>query len=225
MIGFLVNTSTVLVGSSIGLLAGTKLKEKYKRIILISLGLVTVLIGVKMAIKTENALIVVVSLVIGGIIGQWLEIEEKLEKVGESLKKRVGSSRQDFVLGFITASLLFCVGPMTIVGSFEDGLYNRGELIYIKSVMDGFSSMALSATLGPGVIFSALVVFVYQGALTFMAKYFQTALSDAIVTEISATGGVMILGIAINLLGLSKIKVGNLILALPLAAIITWMFK
>lgn len=225
MVGFLVNTGTVLAGSSMGLLAGAKLKEKYKRIILTSLGLVTILIGVKMAVKTEHVLIVVGSLVIGGILGQWLEIEEKLEKVGESLKKRVGSSRQDFVLGFITASLLFCVGPMTVIGSFEDGLYNQGELIYIKSVMDGFASMALSAALGAGVIFSALVVLVYQGALTLMARYFQTALNDAVVTEMSAAGGVMVLGIAINLLGLSKIKVGNLLLALPLAAVITWIFK
>ena len=225
MVGFLVNTGSVLIGSSAGLLTGTKLKEKYKSIILTSLGLITIIIGVRMAIKTENILIVVVSLVIGGIFGQLLEIEEKLEKIAEYFKKRVGSSRQDFVLGFITASLLFCVGPMTIVGSFEDGLYNRGELIYIKSLMDGFASVALSAALGAGVIFSALVVLIYQGALTLMARYFQAALSDAVVTEMSAAGGVMVIGIAINLLGLSKIKVGNLLLALPLAAVITWIFE
>jgi uncharacterized membrane protein YqgA involved in biofilm formation len=225
MIGFLVNTGAVLTGSALGLLAGGKLQEKYKNIVLTSLGLATILIGLKMAIKTEEILIVVGSLVSGGLIGQWLEIEEKLEKFGEYLKKRVGNTGKNFVLGFVTASLLFCVGPMTIVGSFEDGLYGRGELIFIKSLMDGFAAMALSAALGAGVIFSALVVFTYQGALTFLARYFQTILNDAVVTEMSATGGVMMLGIAINLLGLSKIKVGNLLPALLIAALITWVIK
>lgn len=225
MIGFLVNTGTVLVGSAIGLLAGGKLHDKYKKIVLTSLGLVTILIGLKMAIKTENIMIVVGSLIVGGLIGQWLGIEELLEKLGEYLKKKAGSSGQDFVLGFVTASLLFCVGPMTIVGSFEDGLYGRGELIFIKSLMDGFAAIALSAALGAGVIFSALIVFIYQGALTFLAKYFQTILNDAVVTEMSAAGGVMMLGIAINLLGLSKVKVGNLLPALLIAALITWLVK
>lgn len=223
MIGFIVNTGAVLAGSAFGLVVGGKLKDKYKSIVLTSLGLVTILIGIKMAIKTENILIVVGSLVIGGLIGQWLHIEEKLAKFGDYLKKRVDSSGKDFVLGFVTASLLFCVGPMTIVGSFEDGIYNRGELIYIKSLMDCFAAMALSAALGTGVIFSAIVVFVYQGALTFSAKYFQAFMSETIVNEMSATGGVIMLGIAINLLGLAKIKVGNLLPALVLAILLTWL--
>jgi len=225
MYGFVVNTITVLIGSGLGLLAGARLQDKYKNIVLTSLGLVTILIGLKMAIKTEEVLIVVGSLVIGGLIGQWLHIEERLEKLGEYLKRRARSSGQDFVLGFVTASLLFCVGPMTIIGSFEDGLYGRGELIYIKSLMDCFAAMALSAALGAGVIFSALIVLVYQGALTLLARYFQNILSDPVVTEMSATGGLVLLGIAINLLGLAKIKVGNLLPALLLAAVLTLLIK
>jgi uncharacterized protein len=220
MIGFLVNTATVVAGSGLGLLAGARLNDKYKSIVLNSLGLVTILIGVRMAIKTENVLIMVASLVIGGLIGEWIGIEQYLEKFGEYLKKKAGSSAEQFVLGFVTASLLFCVGPMTVVGSFEDGLYNRGELIYIKSLMDGFASIALAAAFGAGVIFSALVVLIYQGALTFLARYLQAALSQNVVNEMSAAGGVIVIGIGINVLGLSKIKVGNLILALPLAALI-----
>jgi hypothetical protein len=173
-----------------------------------------------MAIKTENILIMVVALVGGGLIGQWLEIEEHLERFGEYLKMKAGSSAERFVLGFVTASLLFCVGPMTVVGSFEDGLYNKGELIYIKSLMDGFASIALTAAFGLGVIFSAIVVFLYQGALTFLARYLQAGLSEVVVNEMSAAGGIIIIGIGINVLGITKIKVGNLILALPLAAII-----
>jgi len=225
MYGFIVNTVTVIIGSALGLLAGARLGDKYKTIVLTSLGLVTILIGLKMAIKTEEVLIVVGSLVFGGLIGQWLHIEERLEKLGEYLKKRAHSSGQDFVLGFVTASLLFCVGPLTIIGSFEDGLYGRGELIYIKSLMDCFAAMALSAALGAGVIFSALIVLVYQGALTLLAQYFQDILSDSVVTEMSAAGGVVLLGIAINLLGLAKIKVGNLLPALLLAAVLTLLIK
>jgi len=223
MIGFIVNTGTVIAGSSLGLLAGARLQEKYKTIVLTSLGLVTILIGLKMAVKTENILIVVGSLIVGGLIGQALSIEERLEILGEYLKKKAGSSGHNFVLGFVTASLLFCVGPMTIVGSFEDGLYNRGDLIYIKSLMDGFAGMALAAALGSGVIFSAVFVFIYQGALTLLARYFQSVLSDAVVTELSAAGGVVMLGLAINLLGIGKVKVGNLLPALPLAAAVTWI--
>jgi len=220
MIGFLVNTATVIAGSGLGLLAGVRLRDKYKNIVLNSLGLVTILIGVRMAIKTENILIMVVALVGGGLIGQWLEIEEHLERFGEYLKMKAGSSAERFVLGFVTAALLFCVGPMTVVGSFEDGLYNKGELIYIKSLMDGFASIALTAAFGLGVIFSAIVVFLYQGALTFLARYLQAGLSEVVVNEMSAAGGIIIIGIGINVLGITKIKVGNLILALPLAAII-----
>jgi uncharacterized membrane protein YqgA involved in biofilm formation len=220
MIAFLVNTATVIIGSGLGLLAGTRLNDKYKNIVLNSLALVTLVIGVKMAIKTENIMIVVGSLIIGGLGGQWLEIEEKLGRVGEHLKKRVGSNAQDFVLGFVTASLLFCVGPMTVVGSFEDGLYGKGELIYIKSVMDGFAAIALSAALGAGVIFSAIVVFVYQGTLTYLARYLQPILSEIAINEMSAAGGVIVIAIGLNVLGLTKIKVGNMILALPLAAIL-----
>jgi len=223
MYGFIVNTITVLIGGSLGVLAGSKLHEKYKSIVLNGLGLITILIGVRMAIKTGEVMIVVGSIVAGGLIGQWLHIEEKLEQVGEYLKKKARSEGQDFVLGFVTASLLFCVGPMTVVGSLEDGLYGRGELIYIKSIMDAFAGMALAAALGPGVIFSALFVLIYQGALTLLAKYFQAFLNESVVNEISATGGVILLGIAINLLGLSKIKVGNFLPALVLAAVIAWI--
>jgi uncharacterized membrane protein YqgA involved in biofilm formation len=225
MFGFIVNTLTVLAGGTLGVLAGGKLADKYKSIVLHALGLITVLIGIRMALKTNEVMIVVASMVVGGLIGQWLHIEEGLERIGEYLKKRSRSEGKDFVLGFVTASLLFCVGPMTVVGSFEDGLYGKGELIYIKSIMDGFAGMALAAALGPGVIFSAIFVFIYQGALTILARYFQNLLSEPVVTEMSATGGVILLGIAANLLGLSKIKVGNFLPALVLAAVIAEIVK
>ena len=223
MFAFLVNTATVIVGSSLGLLFGPKLKDKYKSIVLYSLGLVTIVIGVSMAIKSKSIMLIVGSMILGALGGQWLAIEERLEKTGEYIKKRAGSSAEQFVLGFVTASLLFCVGPMTVVGSFEDGLYGKGELIYIKSLMDGFASIALSAALGAGVLFSAIIVLVYQGALTFLARYLQGALSEPVVNEMSAAGGVIVIGIGINVLGLARIKVGNMIPALPIAAVLAWL--
>jgi len=223
MFAFLVNTATVIVGSSLGLLFGPKLKEKYKSIVLYSLGLVTIVIGVSMAIKSKSIMLIVGSMILGALGGQWLAIEERLEKTGEYIKKRAGSSAEQFALGFVTASLLFCVGPMTVVGSVEDGLYGKGELIYIKSLMDGFASIALSAALGAGVLFSAIIVLVYQGALTFLARYLQGALSEPVVNEMSAAGGVIVIGIGINVLGLARIKVGNMIPALPIAAVLAWL--
>lgn len=205
------------------MLIGNKLHEKYKTIVLNGLGLITILIGIKMAIQTEEVMIVVGSIVLGGLLGQLLHIEENIEQFGEYLKKKSGSDSKGFVLGFVTASLLFCVGPMTAVGSFEDGLTGKGELIYIKSIMDMFSGMALASALGAGVIFSAIFVFIFQGALTLFAQYFHNFLSEPVVNEMSATGGVMLLGIALNLLGLKKIKVANYLPALLLAAVIAWV--
>lgn len=224
MYAFIVNTLTVLVGSAIGLVVKGKLQEQYKTIVLSALGLATIAIGVKMTIGSQKFIYVVGSLILGGLLGQILGIEEKLERVGEFLKTKAGSKNGDFVLGFVTAALLFCVGPMTIIGSFEDGLYHRGELIYIKSLMDGFAAIALSAAFGIGVIFSAFVVLIYQGTLTLLAKYLESGLSRNVIDEVSATGGVMVIGIGINLLGLSKIKIGNLIPALPLVAAAVLIF-
>ncbi len=217
MYAFVINTLTVLLGAAVGLLAGNRLKDQYKNIVLSALGLVTIAIGVKMAIGTENFLYVVGSLIVGGFLGQWLRIEERLESLGEYLKQNTGSQGGNFVLGFVTASLLFCVGPMTVVGSFEDGLYGKGELIYIRSLMDCFAAVALTAAFGIGVLFSAAVVFIYQGTLTLLAKYLESVLVPAAVNEMSAVGGVIVIGIGINVLGLSRIRVGNLIPALPLA--------
>lgn len=223
MYGFILNTATVLLGGFLGVLVGGKLHDKYKSIVLNGLGLITILIGIKMALKTGEVMIVVGSIVLGGLLGQFLHIEEKIEQIGEFLKRKANSKGKNFVLGFVTASLLFCVGPMTVVGSFEDGLYGKSELIYVKSIMDMFAGMALAAALGSGVIFSAIFVFIFQGALTLFAQYFSNFLSEPVVNEMSATGGVMLLGIAINLLGLKKIKVGNYLPALVLAAVIAWV--
>jgi len=221
--GYLVNTVTVLIGSGIGLTIGSKLPEKIKQIILSALGLSTLVIGAQMALKTQNLILVVGSMLVGGIIGQVIGIEEWLEKVGERLKAKVGSNSGTFVLGFVTASLLFCTGPMTIVGSLEDGFSGATDLIYAKSAMDAAAAVALSASLGIGVIFSAITVFLLQGALTYLGAFMGNFIQTAILTEVTAAGGVLIIGLGLNILGIAKIRVGNFLPSLVIAGILAWL--
>lgn len=220
--GYLINTFTVLIGSGLGLLIGAKLPEKIRKIILSGLGLSTIIIGTKMALETRELLLVVGSLILGGILGQVVGIEEWLERMGERLKVKVGSKSGTFVLGFVTASLLFCVGPMTIVGSLEDGYSGNADLIYLKSVMDGAAAVALTASMGIGVIFSALTVLIFQGALTYLGMAMGDFITATVLNELSATGGILILGIGFNILGVAKIRVGNFLPALLLAALFAW---
>lgn len=221
--GFLANTVTVIAGTSIGLLAGTRMPEKIKRIIFMGLGLSTIAIGMQMVLDTKNLFLVVGSTIVGGILGQLIGLEEWLEGIGERLKKRVGSSSSTFVLGFVTASLLFCIGPLTIVGSLEDGFVQKADLIYIKSLMDGAAAIALTASMGIGVIFSAVTVFIVQGLLTGLGAVMGNFVSGVVLNEISASGGLLILGIGFNMLTDARIPVGNFIPALGVVAIAAWL--
>jgi len=228
--GYIVNTATVLAGASLGFLAGARLPEPIKKIILTGLGLSTILIGTQMSFETKKLLLVVGSIVIGGIIGQIIGIEEWLERVGERLRRRFETGKESpgvgestFVLGFVTASLLFCAGPMTIVGSLEDGFARNADLIYIKSLMDGVAAVALTASLGIGVFFSAATVLIFQGFLTYAGMALGSFIGEPVMAEISATGGALILGIGFNLLGFGRIKVGNFLPALFIAGILAWL--
>jgi len=186
--GFLVNTVTVVAGSILGLIIGSRLPENMKKIILAGLGLSTLMIGLQMALATSRPILIVGSILAGGMSGQLIGIEEWLEKLGEKLKTRMKSDSNTFVLGFVSASVLFCTGPMTIIGSLQDGFARMGYLIYIKSLMDGMAAIALSASLGIGVIFSAITVFVLQGALTFLGMTLGSTFDQNILNEISAAG-------------------------------------
>ncbi len=222
--GFLVNSLTVIAGSILGRLLSSRMPESLKKIILSALGLSTILIGAQMALGTEKMITVIGSLIAGGIIGQLIGIEEWLERIGEILQKRVKTTSSTFVPGFVTASLLFCTGPMTIVGSLQDGFARIGNLVYIKSIMDGVAAIALAASLGIGVLFSTLTVFVIQGALTLVGVLVGGSLDKMILNEISATGGILILGLGFNILGIAKIKVGNLLPALFIVGPLVWYF-
>jgi uncharacterized membrane protein YqgA involved in biofilm formation len=225
MKGTLVNTATVIIGSLVGLAVGSRFTDKIKTIVLQALGLCTLLIGMKMASKTENILLVIGSLALGGITGELLKIEDGLEKIGNTIRSKVKSESKTFVLGFVTASLVFCVGPMTIVGSLEDGISGHADTLYAKSMLDGFASIAFASSLGVGVFFSFLTVLVFQGALTLLGSQLTFLLNPRILNELTATGGLMILGIGFYLLDIKRIKVGNFLPALIFVVILALIFK
>jgi len=233
MIGTIINFAAVIVGSLLGNFLGARLSEKLRQTVISGLGLFTLVLGVQMFLNTKNALIVLGSVLIGALLGEWWQIEAGLEKLGAWLEKKFSrgeagaKDQENFIKGFLTASLVFCIGPMAILGSIQDGLTGKFDLLAVKSTLDGFASLAFASSLGLGVAFSALPVLVYQGALTLMARQLQPLMSEAMIAEMTATGGVLLVGIAISgLLEIKKIRVGNFLPALVIApllvALLTW---
>ncbi len=221
MIGTLVNTATVIVGAGAGMLIGERLPERFRKIAITALGLITLWIGINMVVQGQKPLLIVIAVVLGAVIGELLRFEKRIESIGEWLRKRARSEAPQFVLGFITASLLFCVGPMTVVGSLEDGLKGDSTLLITKSIMDGFAAIALASGMGLGVMFSAVTVLVVQGGLTLLGSRMQFALDPGVLYPMTAVGGIIILGLGLRLLEIKPIPVANflpaLVLILPLA--------
>lgn len=224
MIGTLVNTGTVIAGSVIGLAIGDRLPERIKTSVLNALGLVTLWIGITMVIHGTRFLAIVASLIIGGIIGELLAIEANLARFAAWLKAKTGSKAAGFVDGFVTASLLFCVGPMTVVGSIQDGTVGDATLLLTKSLMDGFASIALAAATGIGVLFSAITVLVFQGGLTLLGGSLAGLTAPASLDQVSAVGGLIILGLGIRLLRIKDIPVANYLPALVIIAIVVAIY-
>ena len=240
--GTIINVITVLVGGTLGTLMGARLPERVRETIMHGLGLLTLVIGIQLSFETDNVLIVLGSLLVGGITGELLRIEYRINQLGRWLERKTTrdggppacDSPQDaaspatsrFSRAFLTASLLFCVGPMTILGSIQDGLTGDYTLLAIKSTLDGFAALAFASTLGPGVIFAALTVLVYQGALTLGAGWASAVLTDPMVAEMTATGGVLMLALGLGLLEIKQIRAGNLLPAIVVAptivAVIEW---
>lgn len=228
MTGTIINVFTVILGSLLGLGFGKFFPQRARETIIAGLGLFTAAIGLKMFFETQNELIVLGGLLLGGLLGEWLKIETHLSRLGEGLEKRFGKSAEDgsgersrFVRGFLTASLVFCVGPMTILGALQDGLTGDYRLLAIKSVLDGFASFAFASTLGVGVIFAAPVVLFYQGGISLLAAQIKFLLTDAMITEMTATGGVILLGLAISsLLEIKPIRVANFLPGLVISPLI-----
>jgi hypothetical protein len=218
MTGTLINMGAIIAGTAIGSLAGSRLPSRMRRIVLYGIGLVVLLIGFQMAVRTQNVLAVLGAILIGGIIGELLRIEDRLEQLGTLFQKKFSKgSEQSIAEGFVTASLVFCVGPMAILGSISDGLSGDYSLLSIKAVMDGFASIAFGASLGWGVGLSAISILVYQGGITLFAGSLPGTLSEAMITEMTATGGLIIIGIGIKLLDLKDLPLANFVPAIGVA--------
>ena len=226
MVAVLVNVATVLLGSTVGLIFRNKINEKFTKAVISALALVTILIGLSSALGTADILCVIICMALGTIIGELIRIDDGIEGAGDFIKRKLlkGKNKENrFTEGFVTACIVFCVGSMTIMGSFEAGINGNNSIIYAKSALDFVSSMMFAAAMGMGVPFAALFVLVFQGALTLLAGVLAPFLSAAVVAEMSAVGGVILVGMGINMLELSpqRIKVANMLPAifLPIAYI------
>jgi uncharacterized protein len=233
--GTLVNAGTVLVGTALGTLLGERLPGRIRETVMFALGLVTLVVGMDEALKMfrpplstltrGSVLIVMGSVLVGGVVGELLRIDDGLERAGDALKRRFGRGQARFTEGFVVASLVFCVGPLTILGSIQDGLRGDYSLLAVKSLLDGFAALAFASALGWGVGFSIVTILVYQGGLSLAASGVRHAINAQEIAAITAAGGVLIMGIGLRLLDLREIRVANLLPALVLAPLAVWLFQ
>ncbi|NOY85827.1 MAG: DUF554 domain-containing protein [Deltaproteobacteria bacterium] len=221
--GTLVNVFAIIVGAILGRYLGHLLSEKVRGTVISGLGLAVLLIGFQLAFQTRQPLILIGSIILGGIIGEVVHIEATMERVGQRLQKRF-SGAGNVAEAFVTASLLYCVGAMAIMGAIQEGLGGGPSILYAKSALDGVASVALASTLGIGVIFSVLPVLIYQGLITMAAGSVQFLLTDPVIAEMNAVGGLLIVGIGLDLLKIKKLPVGNLLPGIFVAPVLVWIF-
>lgn len=217
--------STILAGSVIGISIGSRLPERLRVTVLHGLGLVTLLVGMQMALETKNIMIVLGAILLGGLVGELVHLHDGLEWLGDRLQTTVarwaqGSRHETLGEGFVTASLIFCVGPMAILGSVQDGLTGDTKLLAVKSILDGFASIAFAASLGWGVSLSSLSIFAYQGSITILAGLLDRILTAPMITEMTATGGLIIVGISLKLLDVKSIRLASFLPALAVAPLL-----
>lgn len=221
MTGTFINVAAILVGGALGALFGQRVPERMRTIVTQGVALVVFLVGIDMALESGNVIILLASLLLGGLAGEWMDLDRHLNRLGARVEQSLSAipalTRGSFIQGFVTATVLFCVGPMAILGSIQDGLTGDITLLGIKSVLDGFSSIALSSALGIGVAFSAAPVLLVQGTFSLGAGLFEAILTEAMITELTAVGGLLMLAISLTMLKLTTIKVANFLPALFLA--------
>ena len=222
-IGTIANVAAIIAGSALGVFARNGLSERFKNTVMQAISLSVVMIGISGTlegifyvaenggIKSRYIMVMILSLVAGGLTGEALSIEQKLDKLGEWFQRKAAGSEGSFAQGFVTATLVYCVGAMAIVGSLEDGLMGDAGTLFAKSILDGVTAIIFTTTMGIGVAFSALPVLIYQGSITLLAGIIKPWLTEAVITQMSIVGSVLIMGIGINMLDIKKIKVGNLL--------------
>ena len=230
MTGTFINITAIIIGGLLGIFFGARLSDNIKNTVIAGMGIFTAAIGIEMFLKTENPLIVLGALIVGGLLGEWWGLENRVQSLGIWLEKRLTGSSEGsssrFVRGFLSASLLFCTGPMAVLGSISDGLRGDYLTLSIKSVLDGFISIAFASTMGMGVIFSALPLFAYQGSISLLAAQLNSIMSNSMMNEMTATGGILLIGIGISsLLEIKKIRIGSFLPALVVAPLISYILS
>lgn len=224
LLGSLVNAATVFTGSLLGITFKRFVQKQYEEIVFQALGLSTIMLSISMMLSLKNPLPVILSLVIGGIIGEWLHLEERLLSLGEWLGNSLPGGKSQFSEGLVSASVLFCVGAMTITGTIQEGLTGKSTILFTKALLDGFASMVLATTWGWGVFASGIVVLIFQGSLTLLARWIGPWMSDFLINQLVGTGGVLVLGIGIKLLGLKPIRTASLLPSLILIVLFSLIF-
>ena len=222
--GTIFNSIAVLIGGAIGLTAGKFIPERLHSGIFNCLGMFTLYVGINMSLQTKHAIAVLLALVTGNIIGDLLTLEEKLNNLSDNIKSKLNISSSSFTEGLVSATLLFCVGSMAIIGAFEDGLRHNAEILMTKGVMDGIASIMFASSFGIGVLFSIVPMFIYQGSITLLASLIESYITPDMYANISGVGGLMIVGIGLNMLRITKLKLGNMLPALLLVVFFTLLF-
>ena len=231
MTGTWINAGAIIAGSLIGMLIRSRLPKKFVTIAFQGIGLFTMALGVSMWLKSDHYLLAIVSIVMGGIIGQWMDIDNLLQRLSNFLHHKSSKSKvlevpggSRFTEGIITAFMLYCVGSMSILGPIEDGLGQTPTILYTKSLMDGISSIALASTFGSSIAFSAIPLLVYQGSITLFASFFAKYMNEGVIADLTSVGGILLIGLGISILEIKKIKVTNLLPALVVVVVLGWLF-
>jgi uncharacterized membrane protein YqgA involved in biofilm formation len=211
LLGTTVNSVSIIIGGLIGLFFRGKLPDKYNRIVMHGIGLTVILIGMKTALKTEALMVVIISLAMGSLLGELLGIERRLDQLGHWIGKRISNDSAGISKGFVSTSLLYCVGAMAIVGSLESGLTGNHQTLFAKAVLDGIGSILFASTLGVGVLFSSISVFIWQGFLTLTASWIKPILLPEVIAQMSAVGGLLIFALGIGILEIKQLKIGNML--------------
>jgi Uncharacterized membrane protein, possible Na+ channel or pump len=225
MIGTIVNTAAVVAGGTIGLLLKKNMPARVTSIYFQAVGLFTLAIGITMVVKMADILIIVGSLAIGSLLGEWINIEKSAEQMSGFLKRKFRIGSDKFTEGLITAFLLFCIGSMTVLGAIQEGTGGSSDLLFTKSLMDFFSAMLLASAFGLGVIAAAVPLFIFQGALTLLAMYAGSLFTPQIILGLTSVGGIMLMGLGINILEIKKLRIMNMLPALVVVVLMLWLFK
>lgn len=218
------NVLAVIAGSMVGFFFNSKLPQRYVKIIFQAIGLFTLYIGITMTMKTGSLLVLIFSIVLGAALGEWIDLDRHINSFSNWIKTKIKSDNATFSEGMITAFLLFCMGSMTVLGAFDEGTRGNSDLLIAKSVMDGFSSLALASALGIGVLFSIFPLILFQGGLTLLAWWLGNLMPTAVVNEMTAVGGLMLVGLGLSIMEIKKIKVINMLPSLIFAIIIAYIF-